>query len=85
MTAATAEPATSVSADKPVGHGTAAGWGVGTMATTTMLNGASVVLLFFLVTFLKIEPLLAGALLFGSKMLDVVTDPPMGIIRLETT
>ena len=84
MTAATAEPATSVSADKPVGHGTAAGWGVGTMATTTMLNGASVVLLFFLVTFLKIEPLLAGALLFGSKMLDVMTDPPMGIISDRT-
>lgn len=62
----------------------AAGWGLGTMATTTMLNGAAVVLLYFLVTFLKIEPVLAGALLFGSKMLDVVTDPPMGIISDRT-
>ncbi len=54
------------------------------MATTTMLNGASVLLLYFLVTFVKIEPVLAGALLFGSKMLDVVTDPPMGIISDRT-
>jgi GPH family glycoside/pentoside/hexuronide:cation symporter len=62
----------------------AAGWGLGTMATTTMLNGASVLLLYFLVTFVKLEPVLAGALLFGSKMLDVVTDPPMGIISDRT-
>lgn len=54
------------------------------MATTTMLNGVSVVLLFFLVTYVKIEPVLAGALLFGSKMLDVVTDPPMGVISDRT-
>lgn len=54
------------------------------MATTTMLNGASVLLLYFLVTFVKIEPVLAGALLFGSKMLDVVTDPPMGLISDRT-
>ena len=62
----------------------AAGWGLGTLATATMLNGASVVLLYFLVTFVKIEPVLAGALLFGSKMLDVITDPPMGIISDRT-
>ena len=43
----------------------AASWGVGTFATTTMLNGVSVVLLYFLVTFVKVEPVIAGALLFG--------------------
>jgi len=62
----------------------AAGWGVGTFATTTMLNGIAVALLFFLVTFLKVEPVIAGAMLFGSKMLDVLTDPPMGIISDRT-
>jgi len=62
----------------------AAGWGLGTMATTTMLNGVSVVLLYFLVTYVKVEPVLAGALMFGSKILDVVTDPPMGIISDRT-
>ena len=62
----------------------AAGWGIGTFATTTMLNGVSVVLLYFLVNFAKIEPVIAGAMLFGSKMLDVFTDPPMGIISDRT-
>ncbi|MGI9308389.1 MAG: MFS transporter [Gammaproteobacteria bacterium] len=62
----------------------AAGWGAGTLATTTMLNGVSVALLYFLVTFIKVEPVIAGALLFGCKMLDVFTDPPMGIISDRT-
>jgi GPH family glycoside/pentoside/hexuronide:cation symporter len=73
--------------DRPAGFVSAriaAGWGVGTLATTTMLNGVSVVLLYFLVTIVQIEPFIAGALLFGSKMLDVVTDPPMGIISDRT-
>jgi len=84
MTSATVDAAQNAEARPTVGHATAAGWGIGTMATTTMLNGASVVLLFFLVTYLKIEPVLAGALLFGSKMLDVITDPPMGLISDRT-
>jgi GPH family glycoside/pentoside/hexuronide:cation symporter len=84
MTSGTVDAAQNAEARPTVGHATAAGWGIGTMATTTMLNGASVVLLFFLVTYLKIEPVLAGALLFGSKMLDVITDPPMGLISDRT-
>jgi GPH family glycoside/pentoside/hexuronide:cation symporter len=63
---------------------TAAAWGLGTFATTTMLNGVSVVLLYFLVTFVKVEPVIAGAMLFGSKLLDVFTDPPMGILSDRT-
>ena len=62
----------------------AACWGLGTFSTTTMLNGVSVVLLFFLVTYVKVEPVIAGALLFGSKLLDVFTDPPMGLISDRT-
>lgn len=58
----------------------AAFWGLGTFSTTTMLNGVSVVLLYYLVSIVKIEPVIAGALLFGSKLLDVVTDPPMGLL-----
>ena len=62
----------------------AASWGLGSLGTATMLNGVAAILLYFLVTFVKIEPFLAGALLFGSKMLDVVTDPPMGMISDRT-
>ena len=46
----------------------AASWGLGSLGTATMLNGVSAILLYFLVTFVKLEPVLAGALLFGSKM-----------------
>lgn len=59
-------------------------WGVGTLGTTTMLNGVSVILLYFLVTFVQIEPVIAGAMLFGSKLLDVFTDPPMGMLSDRT-
>ena len=70
--------------DAVVPTGVAAGWGLGSLGTTTMLNGVSIVLLYFLVTHVKLEPVLAGALLFGSKMLDVVTDPPMGLLSDRT-
>ena len=63
----------------------AAFWGLGTFATTTMLNGVSVVLLYFLVTFVKVEPFIAGVLLFGAKLLDVFTDPPMGVLSDRTS
>jgi GPH family glycoside/pentoside/hexuronide:cation symporter len=62
----------------------AAGWALGTLGTTVMLNGVSIALLFFLVSFVKIEPLVVGFLLFGSKLLDMVTDPPMGFISDST-
>lgn len=63
---------------------TAASWGVGTFATTTMLNGVSVVLLYFLVNMVKIEPVIAGSLLFFSKIVDVITDPLMGVLSDRT-
>jgi GPH family glycoside/pentoside/hexuronide:cation symporter len=62
----------------------AAGWAVGTLGTTMMLNGVTAALLFFLVSFVKIEPVIVGLLLFGAKLFDVVTDPPMGFISDRT-
>ena len=62
----------------------AAFWGLGAFATTTMLNGVSIVLLFFLVNFVKIEPVIAGGLLFGSKMFDALIDPPIGMLSDRT-
>lgn len=58
----------------------AAFWGLGAFATTTMLNGVSIVLLFFLVNFVKIEPVIAGGLLFASKLFDACIDPPIGVL-----
>ena len=62
----------------------AAFWGLGAFATTTMLNGVSIVLVFFLVNFVKIEPFIAGMLLFASKMFDAFIDPPIGMLSDRT-
>lgn len=62
----------------------AAFWGLGAFATTTMLNGVSIVLLFFLVNFVKIEPVIAGGLLFASKLFDAFIDPPIGVLSDRT-
>jgi GPH family glycoside/pentoside/hexuronide:cation symporter len=63
---------------------TAAGWGFGSMATATMLNAPTAALLFFLVTIVKLDPLTVGALIFAGKMVDVLTDPPVGALSDKT-
>lgn len=62
----------------------AAFWGLGAFATTTMLNGVSIVLLFFLVNFVKLEPVMAGGLLFASKLFDACIDPVIGLLSDRT-
>jgi GPH family glycoside/pentoside/hexuronide:cation symporter len=62
----------------------AACWGAGTLGTTTMLNGIAAVLLYYLVNWVKLEPFIAGALVFGAKLLDVFISPPMGMISDRT-
>ncbi len=58
--------------------GVAAGWGFGTLASATMLNAPTAALLFFLVTLVKLDPFTVGALIFAGKIVDVLTDPPVG-------
>jgi GPH family glycoside/pentoside/hexuronide:cation symporter len=62
----------------------AAGWGFGTLATATMLNAPTAALLFFLVTLVKLDPLTVGALIFVGKIIDVLTDPPIGALSDRT-
>jgi GPH family glycoside/pentoside/hexuronide:cation symporter len=62
----------------------AAGWGFGSMATATMLNAPTAALLFFLVTLVKLDPLTVGVLIFAGKMIDVLTDPPIGALSDKT-
>lgn len=63
---------------------TAAGWGFGSMATATMLNAPTAALLFFLVSLVKLDPLTVGVLIFAGKMVDVLTDPPVGALSDKT-
>ncbi|HJP04277.1 MAG: hypothetical protein CL799_13645 [Chromatiales bacterium] len=79
--------ADTVAADRPggfVSNWLAAGWGIGSMATATMLNAPTAMLLYVLVTLIKLDPFVVGSLIFAGKMLDVVTDPPIGALSDRT-
>lgn len=60
------------------------GWAVGTFGGSLLLNTQNVAVLFFFVSVLKIEPVLAGALITFSKVYDLLTDPIMGTISDRT-
>jgi len=60
------------------------GWSVGTLGVSLLLNTYNIATLFFLVTVLQIEPIVAGALITGSKLYDAFTDPLMGTISDRT-
>ncbi|NND55200.1 MAG: MFS transporter [Gammaproteobacteria bacterium] len=64
--------------------GVAAGWGLGTLATATMINAPTAALLYFLVTLVKLDPLVVGSLIFVGKVIDVLTDPPIGALSDRT-
>ena len=59
-------------------------WGVGSLGTITMINSVASLYLFYLVGVVKISPALAGALIFASKIVDMVSDPAMGWISDRT-
>jgi GPH family glycoside/pentoside/hexuronide:cation symporter len=84
MAFSSTSPSPEVSSEAPVPTSVAAFWGLGTFATTTMLNGVSVLLLFFLVTYAQMEPAIAGAFLFAAKIIDVITDPFIGAMSDRT-
>jgi GPH family glycoside/pentoside/hexuronide:cation symporter len=53
-------------------------WGTGALGVAVLINGISMLVLFYMVGVLKIEPALAGAVIFTSKILDVLSDPVVG-------
>ena len=60
------------------------GWGVGSLGTATLLNALGTVQLFFFVNVLGISGTVAGSILFASKIYNLLTDAPMGIISDRT-
>lgn len=60
------------------------GWGIGSLGTGTLLNAITFLILFYMASVLGIEPALAGALIFASKVYDMFTDPLMGWISDRT-
>ena len=61
-----------------------AGWGVGALGVSVLMNGVAGVILFYLVSIVKMDPAVAGTLIFSFKILDVITDPLMGRISDRT-
>jgi len=56
------------------------GWSIGALGAGLLVNGVSALAFFYMVGVLRIEPALAGAIVFAAKIIDVLTDPVMGII-----
>lgn len=53
-------------------------WGAGALGVAILMNSIGGLILFYMVSVLKIDPALAGTLIFVSKLLGVVTDPVVG-------
>ena len=61
------------------------GWGIGSLGSTSLINGVTFLALFYFTQILQIPPALAGGLLFGAKIFDIITDPLMGYISDRVT
>ena len=54
------------------------GWGFGSVGTQIVLNSQSLLLLYYFVTILGLEPAVAGTILFGAKLFDAGLAPIVG-------
>ena len=70
--------------ERSLSWGQRLGWGIGSLGGTTLINGVTFLALFYLSSVLGMEPALAGGLLFGAKLFDIVTDPLMGVLSDRT-
>jgi len=61
-----------------------AAWGVGAIGAAVLMNGMSALTLFYFTVVLKIDPALAGFLIFISRIYDAVTDPLSGWLSDRT-
>ena len=55
-------------------------WGSGALGVAVLMNAVSMLILVYLVNVLKLDPILAGTLVFLSKIVDAVSDPIMGVL-----
>jgi GPH family glycoside/pentoside/hexuronide:cation symporter len=55
-----------------------AGWGFGSVGTQIVLNTQSLLLLYYFVAILGLQPALAGSILFGAKLFDAALAPIVG-------
>ena len=55
-------------------------WGAGALGVSVLMNAVTLLILFYMVGVLEIEPALAGTLIFVTKMFDVISDPVVGLL-----
>jgi glycoside/pentoside/hexuronide:cation symporter, GPH family len=60
------------------------GWATGAFGVAVLMNGISALVLFYMTLVLKIDPAVAGFLIFISKIYDAVTDPLSGWLSDKT-
>lgn len=59
-------------------------WGLGSLGTIAYLNVFSVLAHFYLTLVLRMDPALAGSLIFGARLVDAFSDPLMGWVTDHT-
>lgn len=72
------DSASSSSVSKVVPKSVKICWGIGGLGTVFMLNVITGFALYYMINVLKINPALAGTLLFATKIFDLMTDPLVG-------
>ncbi len=60
------------------------GWASGALGVALLMNGIAGLVLFYMVGILKIEPAVAGSLVFLTKLFDVASDPLVGMASDRT-
>ena len=59
-------------------------WGVGSLGTIMYLNVFTALALYYLTVVLKMDPKLAGSLIFAARLVDAFSDPIMGWVTDHT-
>ena len=72
------------SSPTPVPFGQRLTWGAGSLGTISYLNVFTALALYYLTVVLKMNPELAGSLIFAARIVDAFSDPLMGWVTDHT-
>jgi GPH family glycoside/pentoside/hexuronide:cation symporter len=78
VTDETSAPLSTVSALPKLSRGIKAGWASGALGVAILMNSIGMLALFYMISVLKINPALAGGLIFVTKIFDWLSDPIVG-------
>lgn len=75
---------TEIGSSKDVSFKVRFSWGIGSLGTITYLNVVTALIMVYLTTILKIDPAIAGTIVFCGRIIDAFSDPLMGWITDRT-